>query len=55
MESQKNSNCQNKQEKKKKNIGGIMQPDFIFFGHISLGNGNKSKNKQVGLYQTKKL
>ena len=25
----------------------------IFFCHISLGKGNKIKNKQVGLYQTK--
>ena len=23
----------------------------IFFGYVSLGKGNKSKNKQMGLYQ----
>ena len=27
----------------------------IFFGYVSSGNWNKSKNKQVGLHQTKKL
>ena len=27
----------------------------ILGGYVSLGKGNKSKNKQMGLYQTKKL
>ena len=27
----------------------------IFFGYVSLGKGNKSKNKQMGLHQIKKL
>ena len=26
----------------------------IFFGYVSSGKGNKSKNKQMGLHQTKK-
>ena len=25
---------------------------FLFFGHLSLGKGNTSKNKQMGLYYT---
>ena len=27
----------------------------LFYEHISLGKGNKSKNEQMGLHQTKKL
>ena len=27
----------------------------IFFGYVTLGKGNKSKNKQMGLHQTKKF
>ena len=27
----------------------------IFFGYVSSSKGNRSKNKQMGLYQTKKL
>ena len=42
-----------------KNIGenllDIGLREILFFGSDSKGNGNKSKNKQMGLYQTKKL
>ena len=30
-------------------------PSNIVFHYVSLGKGNKSKNKQVGLHQTKTL
>ena len=29
--------------------------DRILFGHVSSDKGNKSRNKQMGLHQTKKL
>ena len=40
------------------NIGSILVDtglSNIFFGSVSSGKGNKSKNKQVCLHQTKKL
>ena len=40
------------------NIGSMLfdiNLRFFFFGYISLGKGNKSKNKQIGLHQSKDL
>ena len=37
------------------NIGSVLFDSVlaIFFGSVSSGKGNKSKNKQMGLHQTK--
>ena len=39
-----------KREHRQQNLGHCSQQFFI--GYISLGKGNKRKNKQMGLYQT---
>ena len=43
--------------KLEENIGSLLFDMGLsnIFGHVSSGKGNKSKSKQVGLHQTKKL